>query len=163
MRPSARQSAAIIGARAKPPRPAMEFRPEPLPADFDPTAFQLETPLVRATIKLLLAVGIPAWRNNSGAVLLDATDTNPGRFVQFGAKGSADVLGVLTVRYRHGDAIELTTGRFLAIECKVKKRKATREQLAFGAMIERAGGLYLILRHNTDGLLDALREAGWKG
>lgn len=65
-----------------------------------------------------------AWRNNTG-VLQDKT----GRPVKFGlCVGSSDIIGVCP------------DGKFLAVECKRGKGKATDNQLKFIQAVQAKGG-----------------------
>ena len=73
------------------------------------------------------------WRVNTGAARM-AT----GRVVRFGLKGTADILGLTS------------TGRFLAIEVKSATGRLRPEQQAFGEMVRRFNGLYLVVRSAED-------------
>jgi hypothetical protein len=74
------------------------------------------------------------WRNNTGAVKLDAG------YLKFGKVGSADIIGVLS-----------PSGRFIAIECKRPKGGVlAREQQEFGETVTEAGGIYVIARSVAD-------------
>jgi hypothetical protein len=88
-----------------------------------------ESQLVTACLEYLLVMGIPAWRNNSGATMIGK------RFIRFGMKGSSDILGVLP-----------PTGRFLAVECKQPKGRTTESQDEFLDAINEAGGLGVVVR-----------------
>lgn len=87
---------------------------------------------------VLLALGsrpdCRVWRNNTGKL----PDPRSGRWVSFGLKGSADILGLLR------------GGRFLAIETKTPAGRLRPEQLAFQRMVESLGGLYVIARSVSD-------------
>lgn len=96
-----------------------------------------ETDLVRACLSYLNAVGIPSWRMNTGATKIG------DRFIRFGSKGLPDIIGILP------------GGRFLAIECKVKKRKPTVEQEAFIGLVNESGGLAIVAR-SVDDVADAI-------
>lgn len=74
------------------------------------------------------------WRNNTGSL----EDRN-GRRVNFGLVGSADLLGILAPE-----------GRLLAIECKSPTGRQSPAQVAFGTMIERFGGVYILARSVAD-------------
>lgn len=77
------------------------------------------------------------WRANTGAAKFD------GRYVKFGIKGMADIIGVLG-------------GRFLAIEVKRPGRKPDMHQKAFGQSVTRLGGVYLVAT-SVDDVAKALR------
>ena len=87
--------------------------------------------------------GLTVWRNNTGT-LRDST----GRPVRFGLVGSADVLGVAA-----------PGGRLVALEVKAPGRHPTPQQAAFGAMVQRHGGLYLVV-HSLEEALVGLAEHG---
>lgn len=72
------------------------------------------------------------WRNNTGAIKVGE------RFVSFGLKGSADILGLLR------------GGRFLAIEVKAASGRQSPDQKSFQKMIEDFGGLYILARSVED-------------
>ena len=91
-----------------------------------------ESDLVRACLAYLDAVGVFAWRNNSGATRIG------DRFIRFGRRGSADILGVLG------------GGRILAIECKVGRGRTTPEQDEFLSSISSRGGLAFVARSVED-------------
>lgn len=77
-----------------------------------------------------------AWRNNTGAFAVDR------RYIRYGHPGSSDILGV----YR---------GRFLAIEVKSPTGKQSPDQKIFQRMVEKNGGIYLLVR-SVDELADAM-------
>jgi len=87
--------------------------------------------------------GIFAWNNPSGAVRIA-----PDRWLSFGKKGSADILGCLP------------DGRFLAIEVKAQRGHLSQEQSAFLEKIRGFGGLAVVARSFKE-LDKALREAGY--
>jgi len=105
-----------------------------------------ESDVLAQCLAALNAWGIPAWRNNTGGLPVQAPSTRvkvcgqtlevPGkrRFLRFGKKGSSDILGVLPPE-----------GRFLAVETKRPGEKPTPEQVAFLDMISAAGGLALVI------------------
>lgn len=73
------------------------------------------------------------WRNNVG-VLQDAN----GRHVRYGlAPGSSDLIGIFA-------------GRFIAAEIKTPTGKESEEQRRFGALVEKKGGAYAVLRSVED-------------
>lgn len=99
-----------------------------------------ESQLVNACLQLLLVMGIPAWRNNSGATKIGK------RFIRFGMKGSSDILGVLP-----------PSGRFLAVECKQPKGRTTPDQDAFLSAVNEAGGLGFVVR-SVDELEESVKN-----
>lgn len=106
-----------------------------------------EGAVVKGCLELLAIHGIMAWRNNTGGVR--ANYKGRERFVRFGAIGAPDIFAIMR------------GGRLLGIECKAPKGKATDEQLAFGAMMTRAGAEWEVIR-STDDLLIYLAARGYK-
>jgi hypothetical protein len=94
-------------------------------------------------LKYLKLRRIKAWSNPSGAVRI-----RPGKFMSFGLKGSADILGCLP------------DGRFLAVEVKAARGCLSPEQRDFMASIKALGGLAVTVRGWRE-LADILREAGY--
>lgn len=81
----------------------------------------------QAILEYLTRRSIFHYRNNTGAVKVDK------RFFRFGANGSPDIICV-------------DGGRFIGIECKGPKGKLSDDQVLFKINLERAGGLYLMVR-----------------
>jgi hypothetical protein len=90
---------------------------------------------------ILLALGCRpdcrVWRQNTGRL----PDPRTGRWISFGLKGSADILGILR------------GGRFLAIETKTPTGRLRPEQVAFRDMVTSLGGLYVVARSVEDAVL----------
>ena len=86
-----------------------------------------EGEVVHACLELLHLAGIFAWRNNTGAVNIGS------RFVKYGKKGSADIIGMLK------------DGRFLAIECKSDTGVQSPAQKLFQMQVEKNNGLYCLV------------------
>jgi hypothetical protein len=97
-----------------------------------------EGEIVKAILEWLAIWNIFAWRNNTGAVATPASPNSPSRFVRYGLKGSADIIGILN------------DGRFLAIECKTAKGRPTVEQRSFLDEIEYRGGVAILARSIED-------------
>jgi hypothetical protein len=95
-----------------------------------------------ACLRYLEKRGIKAWNNPSGAAHIA-----PDRWLHFGKKGSADILGCLP------------DGRFLAVEVKAPGGRLSPEQKQFLADIRTLGGLALMVRDWKE-IDSALRE-GW--
>jgi hypothetical protein len=87
-----------------------------------------ERDILKACIRALALDSRVAWatRINSGAYAVD------GRFVRFGFKGCADIIG------------QMSDGRFLAIEVKREGKKPTDDQVAFLGRVSRAGGVAFV-------------------
>jgi hypothetical protein len=98
-----------------------------------------------ACLRYLEKRGIKAWNNPSGAVRIV-----PDRWLHFGKKGSADILGILP------------GGRFLAVECKAPDGRLSPEQREFLADIKALGGLAVMVRGWKE-LDQALRSEGYSG
>jgi hypothetical protein len=96
-----------------------------------------------ACLRYLEKRGITAWNNPTGAVRIA-----PDRWLHFGKKGSADILGCLP------------GGRFLAVEVKAARGVLSPEQKTFLTEIRELGGLAVMVRDWRE--LDAeLRGAGY--
>ena len=85
-------------------------------------------------LKALKAHPLVAWaeRQNSGAAKVG------NRFIRFGWPGCADVIG------------QMCDGRFLAVEVKAAKGRASPEQTLFLARIRDAGGVGFVARSLAD-------------
>lgn len=96
---------------------------------------------------ILLALGgrrdLRIWRNNSGVAF------GKGRAVRFGVVGQADLSGILK------------GGRRLEIEVKRRGERPTEEQVSFGAMIQRYGGVWAVVRSVEEAI--AVVEASLAG
>ena len=107
-----------------------------------------ESEIVREILRYLQTVpGVVAWRNNTGALAGEYQGRR--RFVRFGFPGLSDIIGWRRVGDPHGEYCPTcATGlyphaRFLAIEVKRPGGRLSVAQEAFGAAVERAGGLFL--------------------
>ena len=89
---------------------------------------QNEAAVVKACLQWLTLKRCFVWRNNSGAYAPE----KGGRFVRFGKKGSADIIGM----NRHGV--------FLAVECKAGKNTLQAAQIAFRDSVVACGGIYVL-------------------
>jgi len=87
--------------------------------------------------------GLTMWRNNSGALV-----DQRGQLVRYGQPGSADLLGVA------GPA-----GRLVALEVKRPGGRQTDLQRAWQGMVERHGGIYLVVT-SVDEAVQGLRRHG---
>jgi len=74
------------------------------------------------------------WRNNIGMAWM--RDGSPVRF-GVGGPGAADLVGL----YR---------GRFVALEIKTPTGRQTPEQKTFQQLVERKGGIYVVMRSVED-------------
>lgn len=81
------------------------------------------------------------WRQNTGM----AFSPDGKRAVRFGVPGQADLSGILA------------GGRRLEIEIKGPRGRQTPEQMFFGAMIARFGGLYIVA-HSLQDAVSAIEE-----
>lgn len=78
-----------------------------------------------------------AWRQNTGG----ASYTSAGggrRFIRFGVPGGGDISGILAC------------GKRLELEVKTDTGRIREDQKNFGAMIQRMGGLYGVVRSEAD-------------
>jgi hypothetical protein len=96
-----------------------------------------------ACLRYLEKRGITAWNSPSGCVRVA-----PDRWIHFGKKGSADLLGCLP------------GGRFLAVEVKAECGRLSPEQRQFLEDIRGLGGLAIMVRSPKE-LDQALRKAGY--
>ncbi|MCZ2414408.1 MAG: hypothetical protein LC136_09170 [Burkholderiales bacterium] len=103
-----------------------------------------ETALVRQCLEVLRLYRVTAWRMNVGAV--KATYAGRDRFVRFGVPGMSDIIGLMR-----------PSGRLVAIECKVGRRRETPEQAAFQRDVRQAGGLAWTIR-SVDELVERLKQ-----
>jgi hypothetical protein len=112
----------------------------------------LESAIVRAILDYLRLDGrVLAWRQNTGAAKLVGKGGRV-RPVRFSQPGAADIQGVIT----RGP----NRGRFIALEVKRPGGVADPHQLAWGAAIEKAGGIYEVVR-SVEQVRDVLNaEAG---
>lgn len=92
----------------------------------------LESVVLKAVIKALALHPRVAWatRMNTGAVTLGPLGKQ--RYVRFGFKGCPDIIG------------QMRDGRFLAVEVKKPKGKASEDQLAFIYRVRNAGGVAFV-------------------
>jgi hypothetical protein len=97
-------------------------------------------------LKYLKVRHIKAWSNPSGAVRI-----RPGKFMSFGKKGSADIIGLLP-----------PDGKFIAIETKAPDGRLSPEQKQFLEEIRGLGGMAILARSYRD-IEAALIEAGYTG
>ena len=96
-----------------------------------------------AVLRYLERRGFFAWNNPSGAVRIA-----PDRWLHFGKKGSADILGCLP------------GGRFLAVEVKAHDGRLTPEQSEFLEKVRGLGGVAIVARSFRE-LDKALRAEGY--
>lgn len=87
--------------------------------------------------------GILAWReNNAGIPVLRA-----GSVVGFrspGIPGKPDIFAILALRNGHSGSL------VLGIEIKTGKDRLRPEQVSFGKVLEKAGGLYWVIGNYED-------------
>jgi len=97
-----------------------------------------EAEIQRDILRLLKVHPKVAWaqRFNVGAQRIESKSGT--RFIRYAFKGCADILG------------QMTDGRFLAVEVKSRKGKATPEQEAFLALVGSFGGVSVIARCEDD-------------
>lgn len=96
-------------------------------------------------MKRATELGARVWRNNVG-VLPDKR----GVPVRYGlATGSSDLIGFVPVTITP-DMVGQTVAVFVSVETKAGKGRATREQAAWIAMVQRFGGRAGICRTDMD-------------
>jgi hypothetical protein len=86
-----------------------------------------ETAIVREILRALPALGVMAWRNNTGATA--GTYRGKRRLVRWGIVGGADIIGLTA------------TGRFVAIEVKRLGETPTPAQRSFLQCVRDRGGV----------------------
>ncbi len=82
--------------------------------------------------------GCMFWRANHGKAQMK------GRWVEFGTKGQADILGC-------------AAGKFVAVEVKTETGRQSPEQKEFQSKVEAAGGIYILARTREDAMLPVQR------
>lgn len=106
-----------------------------------------ENQVKNACLEYLHLRGIMAWQNNTGAVKY-RNGVGKDRFLRFGYKGSADILGCLP------------GGRFLAVECKTNTGKLAESQREFLADVRKFGGVAVVARRIED-VAEVLEAEGY--
>jgi hypothetical protein len=124
-----------------PPTPAAARRPR-----------RREQDIQREVLKLLHARGVAAWPMNRESGVRRALG-NERIAARIGGPGFADIIGILPIRVVRrqigtmGTNDDLLNGRFFALELKAPKARTEKRralaQAAFGAVVTRAGGIYL--------------------
>ena len=105
------------------------------------------TVLGKKVVKLLHALGCPAWRNNTG-VAREAQKDGSIRFVRYGMKGAPDVMGLVP-----------PIGRLIALEVKCGRDVLSEDQQRVLSDFEAAGALTAVVRDNLGGLAELIRAA----
>lgn len=114
-----------------------------------------ETKLQNRILLALSEAGCTVWRNETAGVWLgkpihkdgdQVTLTNARMFTAGLAVGSSDIVGMAP------------GGRFLAVEVKTPKGRATKEQLRFIEAVQASGGIAGIARSVEDAL-DLIRHS----
>ena len=102
----------------------------------------LEGRIKAGCLRYLEKRGIMVWNNPTGAVKI------ADRWLHFGKKGSADILGCLP------------GGRLLCVECKAPAGRLSPEQKQFLSDVQKLGALSLVV-HGWQELDQAMRAAGY--
>lgn len=100
---------------------------------------QAESSVRKASLDLLHAWGIFAWKNNTGAYKRQYSrkdGSQDSAWIAYGYPGSGDILG-LTKR----------TGRFFSVETKTDENDLQENQEEFRDLIVKSGGLYIVVRN----------------
>lgn len=87
-----------------------------------------ESDLVKMCLDYLRMRKIFCYRNNTGGM-----KTERGGFIRFGAVGSPDIVMVIN-------------GKYIALEIKTEKGQQSEGQKQFQQELEKAGGIYLLVR-----------------
>lgn len=108
-----------------------------------------ETIIQKKIMLALSEAGCTVWRNETAGAWVgrkihsagDQVTLANARMVQFGLrKGSSDLIGIAP------------SGRFLAVEVKTEKGRATAEQLQFITNVRSAGGVAFVARSAKEAL-----------
>lgn len=94
-----------------------------------------EGKVVAACIQLLCLWGCNTIRNNTGAI-----KTEKGSYFRFGKKGSGDILAISP------------SGRWVEIEAKFGHNTMSPEQIERQKTVNAMGGVYIVVRNNTEEL-----------
>lgn len=101
---------------------------------------QKESEVLRDCISWLYVNGIFCWRNNTGSC------KQGNRYIRFGLKGSADIIGLLP------------DGRFLAVECKREEGgRLSDAQKKFAEKIRQNKGIYIVA-NSLDNLIEKIKQ-----
>ncbi len=102
-----------------------------------------ESHVLRQVLHYLALRGYWHWRNNTGAMPIDA----PGgrRYVRFGSPGMPDIC----VRIRDGNG-KWRDGETIWIECKSPKGRQNEDQKAWEGLALRHGDRYIVARSLDD-------------
>ena len=100
-----------------------------------------KTEVNRALLKYA-ETGCFVWENRTGQAWVRMSGKR-SRPVQFGFKGSADIIGVMP-RVIKPEDVGKTIGQFLGVEVKVGKDTLSDYQEKFRQQVEKRGGLYII-------------------
>ena len=119
----------LLGVTATDPELLKLLNSTPKPAPKKKKSKAPEGKVVKECLALLRAMQIFAWRNNTGAVQVS------DRFIRYGKKGSADIIGVLRPH-----------GQFFAVECKSSTGKQSLDQQIFQVRVQENGGIYMLVR-----------------
>jgi len=117
-----------------------------------------ESLIQSAIMDYLAARHILAFRMNSGATIMPATENFKRRFIRYGVKGMADILAFQKTSYiyecKHSegkwDAGAIRLHRPIWLEVKADKGKTTPDQDAFAAMVRAYGQAYHVVRSVED-------------
>lgn len=89
-----------------------------------------EREIVRAVLDFLPALGVYAWRNQSG--MMRGVHKDRPWVVRMGKVGVSDIVG-----------FDRATGRIVCVECKRPGKPLSRHQEAFGDLVRSSGGLFI--------------------
>lgn len=108
-------------------------------------AWPLESQLTPVLLQILCAAGsgLVLWRNQSGY--------DRERRVRYGVGNPGG-----------GDYIGVARGRYVEVEFKTHSGRQSKDQVAHQALVERAGGIYAVVRSETEAraLLERLAVVG---
>ena len=99
-----------------------------------------ESQLVSASLDLLRQLKFLAWRNQSGALLVNK------KLIRLAPAGSPDIMFIAPPK-----------GQLFGLELKVGRNTVTPMQKAFGSAMEAKGAIYAVIR-SLDELIDLLNK-----
>lgn len=100
-----------------------------------------ESELTKQLQLLASELGARLFRNNVGVL-----EDKRGNYVKYGlCVGSSDLIGWRSVEIKPED-VGKKVAVFFAVEVKMKKKKATKEQAAFIEAVRKSGGIAFVVR-----------------
>lgn len=122
-------------------------------SDLPPAHTKLESHILSEVMVTLGSLQhVRVWRQNVGA----ARDPVSGRVIHYGLPGMADLSGMVRATTPSGELVGLR----LEVEVKSADGRISPKQRTWGAMVERFGGIWLVVR-SEDEAREKLASALW--